>query len=89
MIVEETQVSRLKFAVVGLGIGNKIWAKLITDSPEFALAGLVDIDPARLSEAGDQFAVQESARFTDYHQALKTLRERLKKLDRELAGVDS
>ncbi|MBI2938904.1 MAG: Gfo/Idh/MocA family oxidoreductase [Chloroflexi bacterium] len=62
-------MSALKFVVVGLGLG-KAWAKLIHEAPEFELAGLVDVDRARLDELSDQYGVPASARFTDFERAL-------------------
>jgi predicted dehydrogenase len=62
----------LRCAVAGLGLG-RIWAKLIHEAPGFELAGLIDVDPARLADYGTQYGVPESARFLDYDRALASL----------------
>jgi predicted dehydrogenase len=62
----------LRCVVAGLGLG-RIWAKLIHESPEFELAGLIDVDPARLVDYGAQYGVPESARFSDFDRALASL----------------
>jgi len=65
-------VDKLRFAVAGLGLG-RVWAKLIQDAPEFELAGLIDVDSARLKEVGGQFGMPSSALFSDYDRALASL----------------
>jgi predicted dehydrogenase len=62
----------LRCAVAGLGLG-RAWAKLIDDSPEFTLAGLIDVDADRLASYGEEFGVPVESRFTDYEQALARL----------------
>ncbi len=65
-------MAKLRCAVAGLGLG-RVWTKLIHEAPEFELAGLIDVDPARLADYGAQYGVPESARFLDYDQALGSL----------------
>ena len=65
-------MAKLRCVVAGLGLG-RIWAKLIHDAPEFELAGLIDVDPARLADYGAQYGVPESARFVDFDLALTSL----------------
>ena len=59
----------LRLAVAGLGLG-RVWAKLINDSPEFDLVGLVDVDADRLAAYGAEFGVAAESRFTDFDRAL-------------------
>ena len=65
-------MAKLRCAVAGLGLG-RAWTRLISDSPEFELAGLVDVDQARLNEVADQYGLPASARYTDYERALASL----------------
>ncbi len=64
--------SPLRFAVAGLGLGQA-WAQLIKSSLEFELAGLIDVDRARLDQLGEQFGVLPESRFESYDQALRSL----------------
>lgn len=65
-------MAKLRCAVAGLGLG-RAWTRLIHDAPDFELAGLVDVDPARLAEVGEQYSVPAEARFADYDEALGKL----------------
>jgi predicted dehydrogenase len=55
--------------VVGLGRGEA-WAKEIHGTPDIELAGLVDVDAARLARVGDELGVPQEHRFASYEGAL-------------------
>jgi len=65
-------MSELRCAVAGLGLG-RAWARLINDSPGFTLAGLIDVDEARLNAFADELGLPASARYADFDRALFTM----------------
>lgn len=65
-------MDKLRFAVAGLGLG-RLWAKLIHDASKFELAGLIDIDSARLKQVGEQFGMPSATLFSNYDTALLSL----------------
>ena len=55
--------------VVGLGRGLA-WAREIHAASDLTIAGLVDVDPVRLAEAGKELGIAADRQFTSYEQAL-------------------
>lgn len=65
---------KLRCAVAGLGLGQA-WTNMISAAPDFELAGLIDVDEARLNQVADKLELPKGARFTDFDKALAGLRE--------------
>ena len=61
---------RLGMIVVGAGRGRAHLRSCLTLSDRFDVVGLVDIDPARLQQALDEFGLPESLGYTSFDDAL-------------------
>ena len=56
---------------IGLGnISRGVHLPGIEKSPDLSLYAICDLDPQRLQEVGERYAVPESRRFTDYRQLI-------------------
>jgi predicted dehydrogenase len=64
--------AKLRCAVAGLGLG-RVWTKLVHESPECELVGLIDVDEARLAQVGAEYGLSGDSLFTDYDKALASL----------------
>ncbi len=55
--------------IVGLGRGAS-WAREVARAPDLAIAGLVDVDAAKLAQVGGEVGVPASRQYQDYEKAL-------------------
>ncbi|MGH2459289.1 MAG: Gfo/Idh/MocA family protein [Chloroflexota bacterium] len=63
-------MAQTSFLIVGLGRGAA-WGREIRKDPGLHIAGLVDVDTARLAEIGAELGVPKARQFLDYQTALR------------------
>lgn len=64
----------LRVLVVGVGTRGRHWVRLVSEEPQAALAGCVDLLPENLAWARERWGVAPEACFTDLALALHALR---------------
>lgn len=68
---EDMSMKAIQVGSIGLGnISRGVHLPGIEKSPDLSLYAICDLDPQRLQEVGERYAVPESRRFTDYRQLI-------------------
>lgn len=64
-------MEKLRLIQAGIGgMGKAWWKSVVRNSPDFELVAIVDINPAALSEAGDELNIPNERRFASLDMAL-------------------
>ncbi|HOL23074.1 MAG TPA: Gfo/Idh/MocA family oxidoreductase [bacterium] len=64
-------MKKIKILQVGVGKFGKIWIEIIKKSPEWELAGIVDINRESLQSAAREYNIPEEKCFTSVEEAIR------------------